>query len=204
MNLQEALTELRKEKKRKFDQTLDLIINLKNIDLKREQISLIVNIPNKVKEKNVCGFLTSKSKLVGTITEPEFQKYKEKKDLKNLVKNYDFFIAVASLMPKVAATFGKVLGPAGKMPSPQLGILTQESEEAIKNTLEKISKSIKVRAKEASIKVLAGKESMKDEEIIANIRSIHNSIENALPKKKENVKSIMIKLTMSKPIKVEI
>ena len=70
--------------------------------------------------------------------------YKDKKSLKEIVKKYDFFIATAPLMPSVASTFGKVLGPAGKMPSPQLGIILEENDESIKGTLVKISKSIKI------------------------------------------------------------
>jgi ribosomal protein L1 len=59
-------------------------------------------------------------------------------------------------MPSVAAAFGKVLGPAGKMPSPQLGIVVDESATSIKNLVEKISKSVKLRVKEPSIKVAIG------------------------------------------------
>ena len=204
MELKQALAELRKLEKRKFDQVIDLIVNLRGVDLKKDNISAIITIPNKVKDKSVCGFLTKKSELVKTITQPEFIGYKDKKMLKNLVKNYDFFIAAAPLMPSVATTFGKVLGPAGKMPSPQLGILMVENDAKIQAEIDKISKSIKVRAKEASIKVSVGKESMKDEEISANIEAVYNGIVNALPTKKENVKNVMIKLTMSKPLKIEI
>src|SRR3989344_6848836 len=127
-SLKEALAELKKERKRKFDQSVDLIINLKGIDMKRDQLNIIVNVPHKIKDKKVCAFLKEKSKVIDTITEPEFIKYKDKKPLKNLVNEYDFFIAIAPLMPKVAAAFGKVLGPAGKMPTPQLGMLNQETE----------------------------------------------------------------------------
>lgn len=204
MNLQEALTELRKEEKRKFEQSVDLIINLKGIDLKRDQVNAIVNLPHRLKEKKVCAFLTEKSSIVKTITEPEFKKYSDKKEMKNLIKEYDFFIASGKLMPKIAATFGKFLGPAGKMPSPQLGIMMQESEAAIKKTLEQIATSMKIRLKESSVKLNIGRENMKDEAIIENIKAVYEGIENALPNKKENVKNVMIKLTMSKPIKVEI
>ena len=107
-------------------------------------------------------------------------------------------------MQSVATNFGKALGPAGKMPSPQLGVIMQESDNAIKDVLTKISKSIKVRAKEPSIKLSVARESMKDEEIIENIKAVYDGIVNALPTKKENIKSVMIKLTMSKPLKVEI
>ena len=203
MQLKEALNELRKNEKRKFDQTIDLLISLKGIDLRKDSVSLVSTIPHKFKEKQVCGFLEAKSELVKTITKPEFDKYKDKKELKNLVRGFDFFIANAKLMPSVATAFGKALGPAGKMPSPQLGVLMQENPETIKNMVERISKSIKIRTKEAAIKVPIGKESMGDEHILENIKAIYSDILQALPGKKENVRKVMIKFTMSKPIVVE-
>lgn len=204
MKLHEALNELRKEEKKKFEQGVDLLINLKGIDMKRDQMNVVVNVPHPIKEKKVCGFLTEKTKVVDTITEPEFKKYGDKKALKHLVKEYDYFISVAKLMPKVATTFGKVLGPAGKMPSPQLGILMQENEESIKKELAKISTSLKLRLKEASIKVSVGKENMDDAKIVENIRAVYRAVENALPKKKDNIKNVMIKMSMTKALKVEV
>ena len=204
MKIQEALAELRNTEKKKFDQSVDLIINLKGIDMKRDQLNIIVNVPHKIKDKKVCAFLKEKSKVIDTITEPEFIKYKDKKPLKNLVNEYDFFIAIAPLMPKVAAAFGKILGPAGKMPSPQLGMLNQETDIEIKKTLDKISTALKIRMKEASIKLSVGKESMKDEQIIENIKAVYSAVENALSKKKDNIRNVMVKLSMTKPIKTEI
>jgi len=204
MKIKEALTELRKEKERKFNQTVELIINLKGIDHKKDQVSFIVNLPHKFKEKKVCAFLTEKSKLVDSITEVQFAKYSEKKELKKIVRNYDYFISAAKLMPKVATTFGKVLGPAGKMPSPQLGILPIENEQSIQAMLDKINSSLKIRLKEPSLKIPIGKQDMKDEDIIQNINAVFHTAINALPKKKENLKNTMIKFTMTKPYKVEI
>ena len=80
----------------------------------------------------------------------------------------------------------------------------QENDREIKSVLEKISTSIKLRAKEPSIKLTVGKENMDEEKIIENISSIYSTIENALPKKKDNVKNVMLKLTMTKPIRVEV
>lgn len=204
MELKEALSELRKSEKKKFDQSVDLIINLKGLDLRKDNISAIVTIPHSLKEKRVCGFLTKKSDLVRTIMQPDFARYKDKKSLKALVKENDFFISHISLMPLVATTFGKALGPSGKMPSPQLGVLPNEDPATIKATLNKIQHSVKIRLKEPSLKVSVGKESMKDEEIIANAQAIYNGLVNVLPTKKENVKSVLVKLTMGKPIRVEI
>src|SRR3989344_3140189 len=120
-DLKKALEELRKTEKRKFEQTVDLIINLQKFDVKKSQINLFVQVPYKVKKKKIAGFFETSQKEVETITKNDFRKYSDKKEIKKLVKKFDFFISQASLMPSVATTFGRVLGRAGKRPSPQLG-----------------------------------------------------------------------------------
>jgi len=201
-DLQKALNELRKEKERKFDQTVDLIINLQKFDIKKNSINLFIPVPFKVKDKKICAFLETKRENIETVTKNEFKKYSDKNELKKLVKRFDFFIAEAKLMPIVATTFGRVLGPAGKMPSPQLGILMNVDDKAIEDLKEKINNSVKIRTKETSIKLSIGKQSMKDEEIIENIITVYNAILKALPRNKENIKNIEIKFTMTKPQKI--
>lgn len=203
MELENALKEIRKGDKRKFDQTVDLLISLRGIDLRRDSINVISTIPHSFGEKRICGFLENRSDVVKTITKPEFDKYKEKKALKLLVRDYDFFIASAKVMPAVATAFGKALGPAGKMPSPQLGVVMQETPDAIKALVARIAKSIKIRAKEPAIKVAIGKESMSDEQLAQNIRALFTDVTNVLPAKKENVRKVMIKTTMGAPVKIE-
>jgi len=203
-DLKKALSELRKEKQRKFDQTVDLIINLQKFDQRKSQVNLFVSVPHKIKDKKICAFLESKNKDSETIMPDQFKKYSDKKELKKLVKNYDFFIAQASLMPKVATTFGRALGPAGKMPSPQIGILADVNEKAINELKKKINNSLKIRTKEPSIKVAVGKHSMKDEEIIENITTIYDAVLKTLPKEKDNIKNLEIKFTMTKPQKISI
>ncbi|MBU2616532.1 MAG: hypothetical protein KKB79_00960 [Nanoarchaeota archaeon] len=202
--LVKAIIELRKEKERKFDQTVDFIINLKKFDLKKDAINLIVNLPFKIKDKKVCAFLEVNNKDIDTITPEKFKTYSEKNALKKLVKKYDFFVAQASLMPKVATTFGRFLGPAGKMPSPQLGIIMKVDKSEIDEVMAKINNSTKVRTKESSIKLAVGKQSMKDEEIVENAFSIYDAILKVLPRDKENIKNIELKFTMTKPQKIVI
>ncbi len=202
--LKKALVELRKEKPRKFDQTVDLIINLQKFDVKKTSINLFVNVPHKIKDKRIAAFLETKSPEVDTITFAEFKKYSDKKTLKKLVNSYDFFIAQASLMPKVAAAFGRMLGPSGKMPSPQLGIVASADEKTIKEVKKKINNSVKIKVKESSIKLAVGKQSMKDEDIAENATTVYNATIKVLPKDLENVKNIEIKFTMSKPQKISI
>lgn len=204
VKLEKALEELRKNKERKFDQTIELIVNLKKFDIKRNSINIFIPLPNKIKDKKICGFIESKSDVIDTIPKGAFPKYKDKKALKKLVKNYDFFIASGPNMPSVATTFGKVLGPAGKMPSPKLGIIMKENDEEIKKLISRINAVIRIHTKEPSIKLSIGKLSMPNDKIIENIKSIFDSLLNELPNKQENIKTILVKLTMSKPIKVEI
>jgi ribosomal protein L1 len=44
---------------------------------------------------------------------------------------------------------------------------------------------------------------MKDEQILANVNAAITGITNMLPNKRENIRSVMVKFTMTKPIKVE-
>lgn len=202
--IKKALEELRKSKERKFDQTVDLIVNLQKFDVKKTNVNIIANIPHKIKDKKIAGFFEVKSPEVDTITLNDFKKYNDKGELKKLVNKYDFFIAEAKLMPKVATTFGRVLGPAGKMPSPQMGILMMVNDKTIQELKDKINNSIKIKVKEASIKLPVGKQSMQDKDILENINSIYSTILKNLPRDKENIKNIELKFTMTKPIKIQV
>lgn len=202
----EAIKKLREpsDKKRNFNQSVDLIINLKEFDVRKSAFSVFVSLPFKIKDKKILGFFEKKSKVIDTLLKDEFIRYKEKKDSKKLVKHYDFFISNAKLMPSVATSFGRILGPTGKMPSPQLGVLTNEDESVVSDMVKKINSTVRVRVKEPSIKVLVAKESLKDNEILENLMAVYNKILENLPKKAENIRNIKIKLTMGAPITVEI
>jgi large subunit ribosomal protein L1 len=199
----EAIKELRKSEKKKFVQTVDLIINLQKFDVRKEAVNSFIQLPH-AGEKKICCFLTRKTDLADTIIKTEFDKFREEADIKRLAKTYDAFIAVASLMPSIATTFGRILGPMGKMPSPQAGIIPLDDDNSVKAMLEKMKKSVRIRTKEKSIKLAVGKEDMSDEDIAENITSVLHSVEALLPRKNDNIKNVMIKLTMSKPIKVEV
>jgi large subunit ribosomal protein L1 len=199
MEIKEALAELRKEKKRKFVQTLDVIVNLKDFDVRKEALNTFVTVPHSG-EKKIAAFLTKKSNVVDTITELDFDKYKETKDMKKLAKKYDYFMAVAPMMAKVATRFGKVFGPMSKMPSPQAGIIVKDDEESVKAMYEKMQKVIRVKNKEKAIKLPVGKEDMKDSDLKENIEAVLAGLEKVLPRGKENIREVLIKFTMSKPV----
>jgi len=201
MEIKEALAELRNEKKRKFVQTVDLVMNLKNFDVRREALNTFVFVPHG-SEKKLAAFFTKRSKIIDTITEEDFTKYKDLKDIKKLAKKYDAFIAVAPMMGKVATKFGRVFGPMGRMPSPQAGIVAQESDDMVKDMIKKMGKAIRVRNKEMAIKLPVGKESMSDDELEENIKAVIEGLKKVLPKGNDNVKEVLIKFTMTKPLKI--
>jgi large subunit ribosomal protein L1 len=204
MELKQAIAEIRKGKERKFKQKFDIIFNLRGVDVKRDNIAAVIDVPHAVKKKRVCGFFETKNDLVTSVTKADFSKYRDEKKLKELTGSFDFFIAEGKLMPLVASTFGKVLGPQGKMPSPQLGILMKVDDSSVKAVLSRIDGAVKIRVKEPSIKIAIGKEEMKDSEVIENIKALYEGLVKVLPVKHDNIKNIMLKTTMGKPIVVEV
>lgn len=201
MEIKAALAELRKEKKRKFTQTVDLVMNLKNFDVRKEALNTFVEVPHG-SEKKLAAFFKKRSKLIDTITEEDFVKYKEMKDMKKLAKKYDAFIAVAPMMGKVATKFGRVFGPMNKMPSPQAGIVPKEDEAMVVAMIDKMNKSLRVKNKEMAIKLPVGKESMSDDELEENIKAVIKGLKKKLPRGNDNVKEVLIKFTMTKPLKI--
>ncbi|HIJ11705.1 TPA: hypothetical protein HA278_06615 [Candidatus Woesearchaeota archaeon] len=126
--VQKALAELKKQPKRQFSQSYDMVINLKNIMIKSNPVDFFVTLhyPKGKKVKVACfgGLALSeeaKKHCDLLISEEDFPKYKDPKVAKKLAQQYDYFVAQATLMPKIAAAFGKVLGVRGKMPNPKLG-----------------------------------------------------------------------------------
>jgi large subunit ribosomal protein L1 len=194
-----VIQELRKEKKRKFVQSVDLIINLKNFDVRREALNTFVFIPHG-SEKKIAAFFTKRNDNVDTITEEDFVKYKELKDIKKLAKKYDAFMAVAPMMGKVATKFGRVFGPMNKMPSPLSGIVPKEDDNMVNAMLDKMGKAIRVKNKEMSIKVSVGKEDMSDEELAENIDEAIAELTKKLPRGRDNVKNVLVKFTMTKAV----
>ena len=88
------------------------------------------------------------------------------------------------------------------MPSPQLGVVTNEEDKTIKEIVSKINAVVRLRTKEPTVKVSIGKESDKDEDLAENALAVYNEVFKSLPKQKENLRSVLVKYTMSKPAKV--
>ena len=106
-------------------------------------------------------------------------------------------------MPKIATLFGKILGPLGKMPNPKVGAVVPGNTPTLKPLADKLRNTIRLQTKnEPTVKALLGNELMKDEEIADNFIHIYNSVLHSLPQEKNNIKNVIIKMSMGSPIHV--
>ncbi len=212
-NFNEAIGELKKGPKRNFSQSVDMIVTLRDLNVKNpeEQVDFFTTLPkNFKKNKKIAAFvgteLQEKAEEVCDLVIPEqdFEKYKDKKLAKKIANEYDFFIAQADIMPKIATVFGRVLGPRGKMPNPKLGsILSGKSP--VEPVYKKLQQTIRVSAKKAlNIQVKIGEEDMKEEDVQANFENMLEQIINHLPKGRSNINRAFVKLTMTKPVEINI
>jgi len=211
--IQEVLQELRKEsKKRKFSQSVDVIFNLQDLDYKKpsDQLDFFVTLHQSAGKKlKICGLVgpelidESKRVLDFTVAQLDFDQYaNDKKKLKKLAREYDFFIAQANIMPKIAQVFGRFLGPKNKMPNPKAGAVVPPKAN-LQPLYEKLQKTLRVVAKKSFVvHVMAGNEKMDDSALVDNIYTILDHMIHHLPKKKNNIRSVYLKFTMSKAIKL--
>ena len=200
----EAVGKILEESKklnRKFKQNIDLVINLKNVDL---------NVPkNRVDEEIVLphgrgneakivlfasGELALKSKKhVDLLIKPEEIEdlSKGKKKFKKITDDHDFFIAEAPLMPIIGKTLGTVLGPRGKMPKPV------PPHANVSSMVKNLRNTIKIRSKSSkTFHMVAGNVEMSKEHIIENVDAIIKRLEDTLERGRMNIGSVYIKTTM--------
>ena len=211
-SVKKALEELKKSK-RKFNQTVDLIIVLKNLNLKKpeDQVDFFHQLHFSIGKKiKLCALVGSElsgqaKELFDTVISiDDFPKYaKDKKGLKKLAKGHDYFVAQATIMPQVATTFGSVLGPVGKMPNPKAGCVVPPNAN-LKPLVSKLQKTVKISAKVTPmVQLMVGKEDSPEEEVIDNVLTVYDGLLHHLPSGINNIRKILLKLTMGKPIKLE-
>ncbi|MFH1591301.1 MAG: 50S ribosomal protein L1 [archaeon] len=218
MNQETIITAIKKakesSKKRNFRQTIELIVNLKGLDMKKNQ-NLVdfftVLHYSKGKKTQVCALVgpelqdSAKESCDLVIMQSDFEKVASNKaELKTIAATYDYFVAQANIMPKVATAFGKVLGPKGKMPNPKAGCVVPPKTN-LKPLAEKLGKTVRINTKggNAVIQVPIGNEEMDEKEVADNCKTVFDQIVHHLPGELNNIKSALVKLTMGVPIKVD-
>jgi large subunit ribosomal protein L1 len=198
-----------KSQKRKFNQSIELILKLQDIDMKapESKIQEVVELPYALEKQNkICviasGELAMKAKKANAdhvIERSELESLAGKKqEMRKVANAYDTFIAEAPLMPLVGKTLGSVLGPRGKMPIPV------PPSADITGLMTKHRKTIIVRLRNQPIlQNRVGMENMKDEEIAENIQTVLRVLEGKLKKGMKNIKFAYVKTAMGAPVKLK-
>ena len=196
------------DKTRKFQQSIEMILVFKDIDVKKGfAISETVQLPKKMsKSASVCiiaagdlGIKAKNAKADRVMNEAELvQLGKNKRESRKVINKYDFFLADTKLMPTVGKVLGQLLGPRGKMPTPI------PFNAPVESLLERFRTSVGVKVKGSlSLSCKIGEESMDDAALAANANTIAAAIEKKLPNGDKNIRKIMIKTTMGKAIRLE-
>ena len=171
-----------KGRDRKFTQTVDLAINLRNVDLSipKNRIEEEIPLPHgRGKPVKVgmfaSGDLAARAKGVAdvVITPEQISEFAgDKKAFKKVVNDVTFFVAEAPLMPTIGKSLGVVLGPRGKMPRP----VPPNADP--KQFIEPLRKTIRVRSKDKpTFHTPVGAEGMAPNEIAENIDVIAHEIQ---------------------------
>jgi large subunit ribosomal protein L1 len=211
-NITEAVAEAKKRSKdRKFNETFELAINLKNVDLKKPENRIRLDIPlphssptKKVKIVVIAeGDLALRAKEVAdlVIGKDDLDRYAvDKKTAKALGNEYDFFIAQADLMSTVGKVLGPVLGFRGKMPQ-----VVPPTGSALPPIIERLQKTIRMRLRQNPVFFAkVGSKDMSDKDLTENIESVLKAVEEKLERGRENIKSLYVKTTMGPPVKIEL
>jgi large subunit ribosomal protein L1 len=196
--------------KKKFTQSVDLMISLKDVDLKKTEsrISEEVVLPHGLgKPRKVLifaeGELARKAKDAGVdllLARDDIEGLqKNRKRAKQLADEYDSFLAQSDMMPSIGKQLGAVLGPRAKIPRP----LPPTADP--KPMIERGRKTVRIRTREQpTLHVPVGVESMTDEQLADNIQAVLDVIERKLERGLNQVGSVHVKTTMGKSAKIEV
>lgn len=192
-------------KQRKFKQSVEMIIVFKDIDVKKGfALNEIVQLPKTSSPATVCimatgdmGQKAKEAKADAVLGSEELDKFAaNKRASRKFINKYDFFLADTQIMPAVGKVLGQLLGPRGKMPTPV------PFNASIESFLQRFRSSIKVRSRASlAMSCKIGDESMENTDLSINAYAVLSAVEKKLPNGEKNLKRIIIKTTMGKPIK---
>jgi len=194
------------EKKRNFVETIELQIGLKNYDPMRDKrFSGTVKLPNVPRERMTICILADAADIdrakeinLEYMSVDDLKKLnKNKKLVKKLAKKYDAFLSSETLIKQIPRLLGPGLSKAGKFPTPVA------HAEDLSAKLTEVRSTIKFQLKKVlCLGVAIGNVGMSDEQVLANVMLSINFLVSLLKKNWQNVKSLHIKSTMGKPIRL--
>ena len=204
--IDEAVKLLRERSTAKFDETIEISMNL-GVDPKHadQMVRGVVNLPNGTGRILRVGVFARGAKadearaagadVVGA------------EDLVTIVQGgtieFDRCIATPDMMPLVGR-LGKVLGPRGLMPNPKVGTVTMDVAGAVKASK---GGAVEFRVEKAGIvQGMVGKVSFEEGKLIENIKAFVDAVAKAKPQgaKGTYIQRIAVSSTMGPGVKVEI
>ena len=206
LNLGEAVEVFVNAKKKKFDETIEVSMNL-GIDPRHadQMVRGVVSLPHgNGKEMKVAVFAKdqkaeeAKNAGADVVGAEELAEDMQKGNL-----NYDRIIATPDMMG-VVGRIGKILGPKGLMPNPKLGTVTADVKLAVEAAK---SGQVQYRAeKNGLVQAGVGKISFGSEKITENINSFIDAVQKARPSgaKGTFIKKISISSTMGAGININV
>ena len=198
--------ENKKGKQRKFTESIELQITLKNYDPQRDKrFSGTFRLPIIPKaNSSVCVLGNQKhcekADQIGIdkMTVDDLKKFnKNKKLIKKFAKKYDNFLASASLIKQIPRILGPGLTKAGKFPS-----LLDENEN-LQDKVDTVKATIKFQMKKVMCMSLAvANVTMSTNDIVLNVQLAVNFLVSLLKKNWQNIKVLYIKSTMGPPFQI--
>jgi large subunit ribosomal protein L1 len=193
---------------RKFSESVDLAINLKNLDMSQpknrvdEEIILPHGLGKDLKvavfAKGEVGLQANEAGAAYVLTDTDIEELAgDKAKARSLANECDFFIAEVQYMAMIGKSLGTVLGPRGKMPMP----LTPDKN--VGDLINTLKNSIRIRSKDKlTFHVSIGRRDIEQEKLADNIETVVNRVEQALDKGKQNLKSVYVTTTMGNSVRV--
>ncbi|QLG50823.1 50S ribosomal protein L1 [Natrinema halophilum] len=190
---------------RNFTETVDLAINLRDLDLNEPS--------NRVDESIVLPSGTGQETRIVVIAEGETAVRAEEvadevlseddvadlddDDAKDMADETDFFIAEEAMMQDIARYLGTILGPRGKMPDPL------SPDDDVVETVNRLKNTVQLRSGDRrTFHTLVGAEDMDAEQIADNIDVILRRLHADLEKGPQNIDAVYVKTTMGPSVEV--
>ena len=180
-DINEAIKMVKKNCNTKFDESIDVSINL-NLKHKKEEFNIrtVVNLPHGNGKTNKVAVLCEESK-----ANEAKESGADLSGSENLVEeilagkiNFDKLIATPAMMSKMGK-LGKILGPKGLMPNPKLGTVTNDIKKAVK--LIKDGQIEIKNDKDSNLGASIGRKSFPENKIMENYNSLIESVKKEKP-----------------------
>jgi len=197
MTITEAIEYVKKTDKARFDSSIEVHIDCALDKSKQETVRFSLTLPHGTGKTKKIAVMAS-GKIAGAdleLLEGDIEKI-EKGELKPKV-DFEVLVVEPRYMPKLAKV-AKILGPAGLMPSPKNGTVTEDVAKAVEQ-FKKGRLEVKTEANGGVIHTIIGKKSFITKALEENYQELISALKTNKPAKAEDtwIKTVYISATMS-------